>query len=219
MIDTEPANKNQSRESEESVMENEIIRCPWANADPLSRRYHDSEWGAPCHDERCLFKMLILEGKQAGLSWYGILKKMDTLSAAFDNFDPQKLAVYDDAKVAQLLQDPGIIRNRLKVNAAITNARAYLKLCEQYGSLDKYLWGFTGGRQVMGNWETQDQVPVTSPLSDEISRDLKRLGFKFVGPTIIYSYLQAVGVAGDHLISCAFRNGKHENGGLSMTVR
>jgi DNA-3-methyladenine glycosylase I len=210
------ANKNRSRESEENVMEDEIIRCPWANADPLSRRYHDSEWGAPCHDERRLFKMLILEGKQAGLSWYGILKKMDTLSAAFDDFDPQKLAAYDAAKVARLLQDPGIIRNRLKVNAAITNAKAYFKLCEPHGSLDKYLWGVIGGRQVTGNWETQDQVPATSPLSDEISRDLKQLGFKFVGSTIIYSYLQAVGVVNDHLISCAFRDGKtkNKNGGL-----
>ncbi|MDR1131699.1 MAG: DNA-3-methyladenine glycosylase I [Oscillospiraceae bacterium] len=189
-------------------MEDQIIRCPWANADPLSRRYHDTEWGVPCHDERRLFQMLIMEGKQAGLSWYGILKKMDTLRAAFDDFDPRKLAAYDEEKVEQLLQDPGIIRNRLKVNAAITNAGAYFKLCEAYGSLDEYLWRFTGGRQVKGTWETQEQVPATSPLSDEISRDLKRHGFKFVGSTIIYSYLQAVGVVNDHLISCAFRNGE-----------
>jgi DNA-3-methyladenine glycosylase I len=150
--------------------------------------------------------MLILEGKQAGLSWYGILKKMDTLCVAFDDFDPRKLAAYDEAKIARLLQNPGIIRNRLKVNSAVTNARAYFKLCEQYGSLDKYLWDFTGGRQVKGNWETQEKVPTTSLLSDEISRDLKRLGFKFVGSTIVYSYLQAVGVVNDHLITCAFRN-------------
>ncbi|MDR1060001.1 MAG: DNA-3-methyladenine glycosylase I [Clostridiales bacterium] len=185
----------------------ETIRCPWANADPLSREYHDAEWGAPCHDERRLFKMLILEGKQAGLSWRGILRKMDTLCAAFDGFDPQKIAAYDEAKVAELLQDPGIIRNRLKVNAAITNARAYFKLCEQYGSLDSYLWSFTGGRQVVGNWETQELMPATSPMSDEISRELKRFGFKFVGSTIVYSYLQAVGVVNDHIAACAFGKG------------
>lgn len=187
-------------------MQTEIIRCPWA-AEPLSQHYHDTEWGVPCHDELHLFKMLILEGKQAGLSWYGILKKMDTLCEAFDNFNPQKLVAYDESKVEQLLQNPGIIRNRLKVNAAITNAKAYFKLCEQYGSLDSYLWAFTGGQPVVGNWETMEQIPKTTPLSDEISHDLKRLGFKFVGSTIIYSYLQAVGIVNDHLITCAFRNG------------
>ena len=165
------------------------------------------EWGVPCHDERRLFKMLILEGMQAGLSWYGILKKMDTLCAAYDNFDPKILVEYDEDKIEQLLQNPGVIRNRLKVNAAITNARAYFSLYEQYGSLDSYLWSFTGGRQVIGNWETQEQAPVTSPMSNEISRELKRFGFKFVGSTIIYAYLQAVGVVNDHIKTCSFRNG------------
>lgn len=187
-------------------MAGKIIRCPWAEGDPLSRDYHDTEWGVPCHDERHLFKMLILEGKQAGLSWYGILKKKATICAAFDDFDPEKIAVYNEEKVAQLLQNPGIIRNRLKVNAAITNARAYFKLCAQYGSLDRYLWSFTGGRQIVGNWVTQDQMPVSTELSDKISRDLKQWGFKFVGSTIIYSYLQAVGVVNDHLVTCAFRD-------------
>ena len=185
-------------------MSDEIIRCPWANIDPLLQRYHDREWGIPCHNEQHLFKMLILEGKQAGLSWYGILKKMDTLCAAFDDFDPQLIAEYDEKKVEQLLQNPGIIRNRLKVNAVITNAHAYFTLCKQYGSLDSYLWAFTGGRQIVGNWEKQEQVPTTTPLSDEISRELKRFGFKFVGSTIIYSYLQAVGVVNDHLVMCSF---------------
>jgi DNA-3-methyladenine glycosylase I len=193
-------------------MSNELIRCPWANADPLSRHYHDTEWGVPCHDERRLFKMLILEGKQAGLSWYGILKKTDTLCAAFDDFDPHKLVAYDDAKIAELLQNPGVIRNRLKVNAAVTNAKAYFKLCEAHGSLDSYIWAFTDSKPVVGNWETQEQMPATTPLSDEISRDLKRLGFKFVGPTIIYSYLQAIGVVNDHLVTCSFAKGTDVNG-------
>ena len=181
------------------------VRCPWAEADQLSQRYHDDEWGVPSHDEHHLFKMLILEGQQAGLSWHGILKKMDTLCAAFDDFDPQTLAAYDEAKVGRLLQDPGIIRNRLKVQAAVTNAQAYFRLCEQHGSLDSYLWAFTGGQPVVGNWENQEQIPATTPLSDKISQDLKKQGFKFVGPTIIYSYLQAVGVVNDHILSCTFR--------------
>ncbi|MDR0382060.1 MAG: DNA-3-methyladenine glycosylase I [Oscillospiraceae bacterium] len=181
------------------------IRCPWAGADPLSRRYHDEQWGKPCHDERMLFKMLILEGKQAGLAWITVLRKMDTLCAAFDDFDPAKLAAYDDAEVARLLQDPGVIRNRLKVNAAITNARAYFKLCQQHGSLDNYLWSFTDGGQIVGNWETQEQMPVKSAMSDEISLELKQFGFKFVGSTIVYSYLQAVGILNDHIALCEFK--------------
>ena len=131
---------------------------------------------------------------------------MDTLCAAFDGFDPHKLITYDEAKIEQLLQDPGIIRNRLKVNAAITNARAYFTLCEQHGSLDSCLWSFTGVRQIIGNWDAQEQAPAATPLSDEISRGLKRLGFKFAGSTIIYSYLQAVGVVNGHIKTCAFRN-------------
>jgi DNA-3-methyladenine glycosylase I len=188
-------------------MTDEIIRCPWANSNQLMQRYHDTEWGVPSHDDRHLFKMLIFEGKQAGLSWYIILKRMDTLCAAFDSFDPNIIAVYDETKVEQLLQNPGIIRNRLKVNAVITNARAYIKLCEKHSSLDSYLWAFTDGRQIVGDWETMEQIPATTPLSDGISHDLKQLGFKFVGSTIIYAYLQSVGIVNDHLVSCAFRNG------------
>lgn len=188
-------------------MQNEIIRCPWANSNPLMQRYHDTEWGVPCHDDRHLFKMLMLAGKQAGLSWYIILKRMDTLCAAFDGFDPNIIAAYDETKVGQLLQNPGIIRNHLKVNAVIANAKAYLNLCEKHGSLDSYLWAFTDGKQIIGNWETMEQIPTVTPLSDKISRDLKRLGFKFVGSTIIYAYLQSVGIVNDHLVSCTFRNG------------
>jgi DNA-3-methyladenine glycosylase I len=149
--------------------------------------------------------MLILEGKQAGLAWVTILRKWDTLCAAFDDFDPAKLAVYDDAKVAELLANPGIIRNRLKVAAAIENARAYFRLCGEHGSLDSYIWSFTGGRQVVGKWETMGETPVKTALSDAISRELKRFGFKFVGSTIVYSWLQAVGVVNDHISACSFR--------------
>ena len=182
-----------------------LVRCRWADSDELSRTYHDTEWGVPCHDDRHLFMMLILEGQQAGLSWHGILKKMGTMRAAYDDFDPQILAAYDETKVEELLNDPGIIRNRLKIHAAITNAQAYARLCDTYGSLDVYLWSFVDGEPVVGNWETQDQIPATTPLSDEISRDLKRRGFTFVGPTIVYSYLQAVGVVNDHVRGCAFK--------------
>jgi DNA-3-methyladenine glycosylase I len=186
-------------------MNDNLTRCPWAEADPLSRHYHDTQWGRPCHDERMLFKMLILEGKQAGLAWVTILRKQDTLCAAFDDFDPARLAVYDDSKVAELLANPGIIRNRLKVAAAIENARAYFRLCGEHGSLDSYVWSFTGGRQVVGKWETMGETPVKTPLSDTISRELKGFGFKFVGSTIVYSWLQAVGVVNDHISACSFR--------------
>jgi DNA-3-methyladenine glycosylase I len=185
-------------------MSDNLTRCPWANADPFSLRYHDTQWGKPCRDERMLLKMLILEGKQAGLAWVTILRKWDTLCAAFDDFDPAKLAVYDDSKVAELLANPGIIRNRLKVAAAIENAKAYYRLREEHGSLDSYVWSFTGGRQIVGKWETMVQAPVKTVLSDTISRELKRFGFKFVGSTIVYSWLQAVGVVNDHIASCAF---------------
>jgi DNA-3-methyladenine glycosylase I len=186
-------------------MNDNLTRCPWAEADPLSLRYHDTQWGKPCHDEHMLFKMLILEGKQAGLAWVTILRKWDTLCAAFDDFDPAKLAVYDGSKIAELLANPGIIRNRLKVAAATENARAYYRLRGEYGALDSYIWSFTGGRQVVGKWETMTQAPVKTALSDTISRELKRFGFKFVGSTIVYSWLQAVGVVNDHIASCAFR--------------
>ena len=188
------------------MIEDGLVRCPWAYTDELTLRYHDTEWGVPSRDDQHLFMMLILEGQQAGLSWHGILKKIDTLCAAYDDFNPEILAGYDEAKVARLLQNPGIIRNRLKVKAAITNARAYRRLCDQVGSLNSYLWSFTDGVPVVGNWETQEQIPSSTPLSDEISRDLKRRGFTFVGPMIVYAYLQAVGVVNDHVRTCAFKD-------------
>jgi DNA-3-methyladenine glycosylase I len=183
----------------------EITRCGWAEKPGPEQDYHDSVWGVPEHDERALFKMLILEGQQAGLSWSTILRKMDALSEAYDGFDPAALARWDEERIAAVLQNPGVIRNRLKVRAAVGNAKAYFALCERHGSLEAFLWGYVGGAPQVNRWESFSQVPAHTPLSDEISRDLKALGFKFVGSTIVYAWLQAVGVVNDHLTSCAFR--------------
>ncbi|MDR3344377.1 MAG: DNA-3-methyladenine glycosylase I [Oscillospiraceae bacterium] len=180
-------------------------RCPWATADELSRQYHDTRWGTPCHDEHELFKMLILEGFQAGLAWITVLRKWDTLCDAFDDFDPQRLANYGADDTARLLANPGIIRNRLKVAAAISNAQAYIKLCEIHGSLEQFLWRYVDGKPVVNAWTEQGQLPAKTELSDDISNDLRALGFKFVGSVIVYSYLQAVGVVNDHLAGCDFR--------------
>lgn len=183
----------------------EIIRCGWAAREGLEQEYHDRVWGVPVHDDKAFFRMLMLEGQQAGLSWSTILRKMDALNDAYDGFDPAILVQYDEAKEAQLLGNPGIIRNRLKILAAIGNARAYYALCEAHGSLDQFLWAYVGGKPVVNHWESLSQVPASTPLSDRISLDLKKLGFKFVGTTIVYAFLQAVGVVNDHLISCSFR--------------
>ncbi|MDR3344692.1 MAG: DNA-3-methyladenine glycosylase I [Oscillospiraceae bacterium] len=193
----------------------DIRRCPWAGAslagdttDTLMRDYHDTQWGKPCHGERELFEMLILEGAQAGLSWSCILHKRENYRAAFDNWDVEKIASYDENKIAELLQNPGIVRNRLKVGAAVTNAQAVLQLPN---GLDKFLWDYvdtppgTGGKPIINRWERQEEMSATSPLSDEISKDMKKLGFKFVGSTIVYSYLQSVGIINDHMAWCDFR--------------
>ena len=182
-----------------------IIRCGWAAREGLEQEYHDKVWGVPVHDDRTLFRMLMLEGQQAGLSWSTILRKMDALNEAYDGFDPALLARYGEDKLAELLANPGIIRNRLKIRAAIENAKAYFTLCQRHGSLDQFLWGYVDGAPVVNRWERLDQVPASTPLSDRISADLKKLGFKFVGTTIVYAFLQAVGVVNDHLVSCAFR--------------
>ena len=175
-------------------------RCSWVpSTNALYVAYHDDEWGAPCHDERRLFEMLNLEGAQAGLSWATILNKRATYRLAFDHWDARKIALYDADKVAQLLADPGIVRNRLKVAAAISNARAYLRLCDAEGGLDAYLWGFVGGVPVPGGTGV---VPTKTALSDQLSKDLIRRGFKFVGSTIVYAYLQAIGVVNDHAPPC-----------------
>ncbi len=177
-------------------------RCRWAGADPLYIAYHDREWGVPLHDEQRLFEMLILEGAQAGLSWITILKKREGYRAAFDGFDPRKMARYDARKVRALLDNPGIVRNRLKVAAAIRNAEALLALQAQEGSLDDYLWRFVDGKPIINRWRSLEEVPPRTPLSDAISKDLARRGFKFVGSTICYAFMQAVGMVNDHTTDC-----------------
>ncbi|MDP0498040.1 MAG: DNA-3-methyladenine glycosylase I [Verrucomicrobiota bacterium JB024] len=187
-------------------MAKEIIRCGWAEHGELERAYHDEEWGVPVHDDLHLFQMLQLEGMQAGLSWSTILAKRESMHAAFADFVPEKLVRFDQRKVEALLQNPGIIRNRLKVNSAITNARAYLELVEQEGPLDAFLWRYVDGKPIVNGWTELSQIPAKTPLSDTISRDLKKRGFKFVGSTIIYAFMQAVGMVNDHMVSC-FRYG------------
>ena len=183
-------------------MSDKLTRCDWAAHDILNQEYHDNEWGKPVHDDRTLFKMLILEGMQAGLSWITILKKRDAFIKAFDDFDPAIISTYGDEKIEELMHNAGIIRNRLKINAAITNARAYFVLCEKYGSLDHFLWSYVDGKPIKNAWETMSDVPASTPLAEKISKDLKNLGFKFVGPTIIYAYMQSVGLVNDHMTSC-----------------
>jgi DNA-3-methyladenine glycosylase I len=179
-----------------------LVRCSWANlANPRYVAYHDHEWGVPCHDETTLFEMLNLEGAQAGLSWETILNKRDSYRAAFDDWDAQKIARYDDARTAELLANPGIVRNRLKVAAAITNAKAYLALREQGLSLDAYLWGWVDGKPIVNDWPVGER-PATTALSDRIAKDLSRRGFKFVGSTIVYAYMQGIGMVDDHDRAC-----------------
>ena len=177
-------------------------RCSWVN--PANQRYvdyHDHEWGVPCHDERTLFEMLNLEGAQAGLSWETILNKREHYRAAFDGWDAQAIAAYDDAKVAQLLGNPGIVRNKLKVAAAIANAKAYLRLRDEGGTLDAWLWNFVDGRQQVNRF-TRETRPARTELAERISKELARRGFKFVGPTIVYAYMQGIGMVDDHDIAC-----------------
>lgn len=176
--------------------------CPWALRSPLERQYHDQEWGRPLHDEMRLFEMLIFEGAQAGLSWSTILAKREGYRRAFDGFDPEKIARYDDADRARLMADVGIVRNRLKIEAAITNAKAYLRLRETHGSLDAWLWRWVDGKPIVNHPSAPAEVPARTELSDAISKALIKAGFKFVGSTIIYAYLQAVGVVDDHLAGC-----------------
>lgn len=179
-----------------------LKRCPWCGDDPLYQAYHDSEWGEPQHKDRRLFEMLILEGAQAGLSWITILRKRERYRAVFDRFDVHKVAMYGEDKVAELLADPGIVRNRLKIRAAITNARVFSEIQSKFKSFDRYLWAYVDGRPIQNHWRESQQVPAKTALSDAISRDLRTKGMTFVGSTIIYAYLQAVGVVNDHLVSC-----------------
>ncbi len=177
-------------------------RCAWCGADPLYRDYHDREWGVPLHDERSLFEFLILEGAQAGLSWLTILKKRAGYRRAFDQFDAERVARYGEVDVARLLADKGIVRNRLKIEAAIVNARATLAVREAFGGLDAYFWRFVDGRPLQNAWRDLGQVPASTPLSDRISKDLKQRGFKFVGSTIVYAHMQATGMVNDHTVDC-----------------
>lgn len=176
-------------------------RCSWATND-LNIPYHDAEWGVPLHDDRALFEFLVLEGAQAGLSWDTILRKRENYRAAFDDFDPEKVARYTDAKVAKLLGNEGIIRNRLKIASAVSNAKAFLKVRDEFGSFDKYIWGFVEGRPIKNAWTETGQVPAKTEVSDAVSKDLKSRGFKFVGSTIMYAHMQATGMVNDHLVSC-----------------
>jgi len=177
------------------------IRCGWAKK-PLEIEYHDNEWGVPVHDDRKLFEFLVLDGFQAGLSWSAILAKRDNFSKAFDDFESRKIARYDEKKIESLLQDAGIIRNKLKIKAAISNARAFLKVQEEFGSFDRYIWSFTNGKTIVNHWRTMGEVPATSHESDAMSKDLKKRGFKFVGSTICYAFMQAAGLVNDHLVTC-----------------
>ena len=177
-------------------------RCPWAGSDPLYLRYHDEEWGVPVHDDRHFFEMLVLEGAQAGLAWITVLRKREGYRAAFDGFDPAVVAGYDDRRVAALLENPAIIRNRLKIESAVGNARAFLRVQAEHGSFDRYVWRFVDGRPRQNRWRTLAEVPAETPESRAMSRDLKRHGFRFVGPTICYAFMQATGLVNDHLADC-----------------
>ena len=177
-------------------------RCGWVNDDPLYVAYHDEEWGVPVRDDRRLFEMLVLDGAQAGLSWYTILKKREAYRRAFDGFDPERIARYGEKKIASLLKDTGIVRNRLKVQAAIGNARAWLDLRESGVGFSDFLWEFTGGVTIVNAWRWPEDVPATTPASEAMSKALRRRGFRFAGPTICYAFMQAAGMVNDHLTSC-----------------
>jgi len=185
-------------------MSKPVTRCGWVSDDPLYVKYHDREWGVPVYHDRRLFEMLILEGAQAGLSWITILKKRAHYRKVFDRFDPKKIAFYDKRKINSLLQDPGIVRNRLKVESTVLNARCYLELKEQESRFSDYLWQFVDGEPVVNKWKTLEEVPVTTVQSDAMSKALKARGFKFVGTTICYAFMQAVGMVNDHTIDCDF---------------
>jgi DNA-3-methyladenine glycosylase I len=184
------------------TLDSTIVRCPWCGSDPLYISYHDQEWGVPLHDEQRLFEMLTLEGAQAGLSWLTILRKREGYRRAFTGFEPQLVAGFGDVDVARLLADPGIVRNRLKIASTISNARAVLEVQARYGSLDAFLWGFVDGTPIRNSWRSMAEIPASTPLSDAMSREMKRHGFRFVGSTICYAHMQATGMVNDHLTSC-----------------
>jgi len=182
-------------------MKKEILRCPWPTQENMIR-YHDEEWGAPVRDDRLLFEFLILEGAQAGLSWQTVLNKRENYRAAFDDFDAEKIARYGEARVVKLMNNPGIIRNRLKIHATIQNAKSFLKVREEFGSFDQYLWRFVDGKPVVNHRQAMREIPARTKISDAMSKDLLQRGFKFVGSTICYAHMQAVGMVNDHLVTC-----------------
>ncbi|MFK7804795.1 MAG: DNA-3-methyladenine glycosylase I [Anaerolineae bacterium] len=182
----------------------ELTRCSWCGTDPLYTKYHDEQWGRPIHDDRTLFEMINLEGAQAGLSWITILRKRENYLAAFDNFDAHKIVQYDESKIAELLQNSGIVRNKLKINAVVKNSRAFLNIQEEFGSFDSWIWQFVNGETIVNRWESSAEVPAETEESAMMSKALKKRGFSFVGPTICYAYMQSCGMVNDHLISCHF---------------
>lgn len=180
-----------------------VKRCPWSSLEePLYRDYHDKEWGVPVHDDRLLFEFLVLEGAQAGLSWWTILRKRENYRRAFGGFEPRKVAKFDSKKMGELLKDPGIVRNRLKVASAVSNAKAFLKVQEEFGSFDSYVWRFVGGKPRVNRWRRGKDIPAVTPEAEQMSSDLKARGFRFVGPTICYAHMQATGMVNDHVVSC-----------------
>lgn len=186
----------------EGLLMSQLKRCPWPNTDPLMIEYHDTEWGVPLHDDRKIFEFIVLEGMQAGLSWSTVLRKRENFRKAFKNFDPGLVAKFTRKDLTRLLNDEGIIRNRMKLEAAINNAKAFLAVKKEFGTFDAYMWQFVGGKPIKHRLRTISQMPATSPESDRFSKDLKQRGFKFVGSTIIYAHMQATGMINDHLVTC-----------------
>jgi DNA-3-methyladenine glycosylase I len=193
--------QKQILQTEDTMKKDDRERCSWATTE-LYKEYHDEEWGKPVHDDRKLFEMLVLEGMQAGLSWLTILNKRAAFKEAFNEFDYQKIALYDETKIDELMQNPNIVRNRLKIKSTITNAQQFIKIQEEYGSFDKFIWSYVKNRPIHNHFKSEADIPATTPLSDRISKDLKKRGFKFVGSTIIYAYMQAIGIVNDHVKGC-----------------
>lgn len=183
-----------------------MTRCSWCESDDLYRKYHDEEWGVPVHDDRKHFEFLLLESAQAGLSWLTILRKREAYRKAFDGFDPEKIAAYGEEKLRALMDDPGIVRNRRKIESAVVNARKFLEIQREFGSFDRYIWGFVGGKPVVGHYESLSEIPARTELSDRVSEDLRKRGFKFVGSVIVYAHLQATGLVNDHIDACFRKN-------------
>lgn len=195
-------NQGSSIKNTELSNRQNVTRCPWCGDDPLYIKYHDKEWGVPVHDDRHLFEMINLEGAQAGLSWITILRKRENYKRLFDNFDAEKISKYSEKKIEKILQDPGIVRNKLKVNAVVTNAKAFLEIKSEFSSFDKYIWQFVGGKPIINKFKSLGELPTKTEISDAMSKDLKKRGFKFIGSTICYAFMQAVGMVNDHTTDC-----------------